>query len=89
MEIIKETRNEFLKRKEFEAVKGSDASPSHEDIKGLIAQKFNVEAERIAVKAIKNNFGSRDFLVNFYIYDSNNDFKKLEVRNRKKKKGAK
>ncbi len=88
MDITKENRNDLLKRKEFEVVETAAATPNYIKAKEEIAHKFKVEADRIAIKGIKSSFGSNKFVIEFYIYDSLDDFKKLEVRNRKKKKEA-
>ncbi len=86
MNIVKENKNEFLKRKEISISEHFDSNPGYEKMKQEIAHKFKAEPGCIAIKSLKSGFGSRNFVVEFYIYDTVEDYTKMEVRKKKKKK---
>ncbi len=88
MEIKKDFKNDLLKRREIQFSIESEKNPGFEESKSKITEKFKVEADNIAVKSIKNNFGTRTFLVDAFIYDSKESKERLEPK-AKVKGGAK
>ena len=86
--IIKENKNELLKRKEISMSEHFTSNPGYAKVKEQIASKFKAEPERIVVKSVKSGFGSSNFVIDFYIYDTAEDFNRMEVRKKKKKKEA-
>lgn len=87
MEIVKEHKNTLLKRKEVVFTLKSDANPGFENAKKAIGEKMKVADETIAVKYVKNNFGTHSFTVEAFVYDTKEDKEKIEPKP-KAKKGA-
>jgi ribosomal protein S24E len=87
MEIDKDFRNELLKRREVGFAFSAEKNPGSDFARKKVAEKFKVGEEKIAVKLLKNNFGSNDFLVEAFVYDSANDLLMIEPK-KKEKKGA-
>ena len=85
MNTIKEFNNDLLKRKEMVVVKEYESNPGFEKVRSDVTQKFKVDADTISIKKIDNNFGSNNFNIELFIYNSADDLKKVETRNRKKK----
>ena len=88
MNIVKETRNEFLKRKEVMLVSTFASVPSYVSLQKTFAEKFKVVADVIAIKHVHSSFGTKQVSIEVYIYDSPEAFRALEVRNRRPKKEA-
>jgi len=85
MEIISEKKNNLLKRKEILAVITSESNPGFENSKRKIAEKFKTDVEKIAIKSLKNNFGTNDFIINAFIYESTQDKEYVEPKPKAKK----
>ncbi len=79
MEIVREIKNELLKRKEIEASMSNIGNPGVEATLKMLASKFNAPEEHIVVNTIKNRYGMNVFDVRAYIYDS------LEAKSRLEK----
>ena len=89
MEFKKQFKNVLLNRTEIEASAIYDANPGLEKVKQDIASKFKTSPETVFVKNIISSFGSNNFFINAFVYDSVEDMNKVEARNKKKKKEAK
>ncbi len=74
----KDFRNELLKRREVKFAVESEKNPGFEFVVKEIAEKFKTSEENVAVKSLKNNFGSNNFLVEAFVYDSLDDKNKIE-----------
>ncbi|MDP4039585.1 MAG: hypothetical protein Q8P57_03330 [Candidatus Pacearchaeota archaeon] len=85
MKVIKEFRNDLLKRNEIEVAKNYESNPGFEKVMAEVSSQFKSDADRISIKKISNGFGSNEFIINLLIYDSSDDLKRIETRNRKKK----
>jgi len=88
MDILNETKNELLKRREILVALESESNPGLENSKKSLAEKFKAEFDSIAVKHIKNNFGTNEFLIEAFIYESQADKEKIEPRIKPKKKAG-
>jgi len=88
MNIIKDFRNDLLKRKEIKVVVPFEKNPGLEKAAEIISENFNVNKEVIAIKALKSKFGRDTFLIESFIYDSVKDMERVEPK-LKVKKGAK
>ena len=80
MEIKKNFRNDLLKRKEILFVVEKDSNPGFEGVKQIAVDNFKTEAENVAVKFVKNNFGTHEFLVEVFVYDSKSDKERVEPK---------
>ena len=82
-EIIKEKENLLFGRKEIQISVEAQVTPSRNEIKDLIAQKFSTQPENISIKGIHGKFGSKNFTINANIYSSKQDRDKMEPKNKK------
>lgn len=85
MNIVKEFKNNLLKRKEIEIIGSYESNPGFEKTKKDIATHFKISEELIVVKNVKSSFGSNEFLISAFIYNSNNDKEKIEPKKKEKK----
>jgi ribosomal protein S24E len=83
--MIKETYNSLLKRKEVTAVFASPSNPGFAHSTKFIADHFKVAEDIISIKRIENNYGSREFRVHAFVYDSVDDKLKTEPKVKAKK----
>jgi len=79
---------ELLKREEVSFLINSESALSTIAAAENVAQHFKVSHENVAVKHIGNKYGTHDFLVNAYIYDSIEGKNKIEPKAKAKKTGG-
>ena len=80
MNVTKDFRNEFLKRKEVSLVITSKENPGINGGTKAIAENFKVDENVIVVKAVRSRFGRDSFLIEAFIYDSVEDKNEVEPR---------
>jgi ribosomal protein S24E len=88
MEILNENKNDLLRRKEIIASLQVNSNPGFEYSKKHLAEKFKADLDKIAIKSIKNNFGTNEFLIEALIYESTEAKEKIESKPKQKKPGA-
>ena len=88
MKVIKDFRNDLLKRREVEMVIEADNNPGFSESGNRITKEFNVALDNVAVKAIRGKFGSNEFLIEAFIYDSVSDLEKIEPKPKVKAEAA-
>lgn len=86
MKVIKDFKNKLLKRNEVEFMMSSDGNPGFLSTSKQIIEHFKATDDRIVVKSIKSKFGSKDFLVEAFIYDAAADKMKTEPKKKEKAK---
>jgi len=86
MEIIEQTDNKLLHRKEILIEIESDSAPSNKEVLDKISEQFKTDNENIVVVYIKGKFGSNKFKVFAKIYDNVESREKYEVITKKEKK---
>ena len=84
MEIIKDIRNDLLKRHEVSLSLEAEKNPNFDEMKKQVAEKFKKSGENIDVYNIKGSFGSSEFKIDAYIYDSKEDLEKARPKKKKK-----
>jgi ribosomal protein S24E len=91
MKIIKETKNDLLKRKEIQFVIEAEKNPGFEGSKKVLIEKIKTPEENIAIKFVKSKFGTHEFLIEAFVYNSKQDKEIVEPKQKEKKKteGAK
>lgn len=85
MNVVRDFRNDLLKRKEVTIMLHGDSNPGYEHAKKEIAQHFKINDEVLVIKTLKGNFGSKSFLVDALIYDNIADKDKIEPKPKVKK----
>ena len=86
MEFIKDTKNNLLKRREIQFVIETESNPGFANVQKVLIEKIKVPEENVAIKFVKNNFGSRKFLVEAFVYDSQSDKERVESKTKNKKR---
>ena len=92
MDIKKDNKNDLLKRREIIAEIESEKGLSYDEVRKLISEKSRKAEENIDVRRVNGNFGKKVFIIEAYIYDSNEDLnkmKKLEMTAKKRKEEEK
>lgn len=83
IEIKEEKENKLFKRKEVRGVLRSEITPSRKEVLDLLSKKFSVSPEKIKIKSIKGNFGTKDFTIRANIYNSEEEKNILEIKKKK------
>ena len=61
VKILQEIENPLFKRKEIKIIIDSVSTPTIEDSKKLVSEKFSKPIEAIAIKSVKGKFGRKTF----------------------------
>lgn len=85
MKITKESRNNLLKRKEVVFVLESEKNPGFSVVKEKVVHGFKTHDDHVAIKSIKNNFGTHQFVIEAFVYDTKEDKERIEPRVKPKK----
>jgi ribosomal protein S24E len=85
MEIIKDFNNKLLKRKELLVGMKVDKTPSMIEAQDAISAGQKAEKELVVVKSIRSGFGTRNFEVEAFVYDSVEQKAKTESKPKVKK----
>jgi len=88
METKKKFRNDLLKRNEIVIVNEYDSNPGFEKTKSDLASGLKVDAENIVIRRVGSHFGSNEFVVEAFVYDSPEDLAKVEPKKKEKKKAG-
>ena len=86
METKTDTRNELFKRNEMSFELESEKNPSFDEMKKQVSEETKKSEEQINVYNIKGNFGSQQFKVDAYVYDSKEDLESAEQKTQKQRK---
>ncbi len=86
MNIIREFRNDLLKRREVELALESDKNPGVQRVLTEVGQKYGASEEVISVKSVHGKFGSGRFVAEAFIYDTAEDKLKAEPKKKEAKK---
>lgn len=81
--------NSLLHRHDVIAKKSYTSNPGYNVVKEDIAKHFNKTIDCVAVKSVKGNFGSSEFVIEARVYDSAEKLAEIEPKPRVKKEGAK
>ncbi len=87
MEILKDTRNDLLKRQEVSVSLEAEKNPNFDEMKKQISEKFGKSEEVLDVYNIKGSFGSHKFKIDAYIYDSKEGLEKAMPKKKRQGKG--
>lgn len=84
MKIISQKENILFNRKEVRAEIESETTPKKQDVEKFLSEKFGVPNEGVEVKKISGKFGSKNFEITAFIYDSKELKEQIEPRQKKK-----
>ena len=88
MKIIKDFRNNLLKRQEVSFSLEAEKNPGFDEMRKQVSEQVGKPEEVVNVYNIKGSFGSHEFKVDAYVYDSKDDLGKF-VQKKKKDIGKK
>lgn len=80
---ITDTENPLFNRREIEGEISAEVTPSREQVKQIIAEKFSAKPETIKIRTIKGKFGQKIFLIVANIYKSKEELEKIELKKKK------
>ena len=83
MEILKDFKNDLLKRQEISLSLEADNNPNFSEIKKQVAKQFKKDEGVVDVYNIKGSFGSNEFKIDAYIYDSKEDLENASQKTKK------
>jgi len=86
MKIIDDFKNELLKRQEIKISLEAEKTPSFEEARKIISEHFKKAEEVIEILGIKGSFGSNEFKIEAFIYDSKEDLEKAKQLTKKQRK---
>lgn len=89
MENFKVTENKenlLFNRKEIFFEVQADITPSRLETSKFFSKKFSVPIENIKIKSINGKFGSNTFSGSVFIYNSEEDKNKVEIKKKKDEK---
>ena len=86
MEIKTDTRNDIFKRNEIMAVVEAEKNPTFDEAKKMMVEKTGKPEEAIDVYGVKGRFGSNQFKIEGYVYDSKEDLEKAIQKTQKQRK---
>ena len=91
MKVLNENYSKLLHQKiiEVEIAHPGKATPSKDEIKKEIAKTAKAKEDLITIKKIKTDFGSGSSIVTAYVYDSEEDLRKIEPMTKHLKAQAK
>lgn len=85
MKIVKDEKNELLNRREIVASVEEGKNPGIEAVRKEIAVKLKADENALAVKSLKGKFGSNEFLIEAFVYNSAQDKERIEPKVKVKK----
>jgi len=83
LKITNQKDNPLFKRNEIEGNVNAEITPSRQEIKKLISEKFSTAPEAIKIKGIHGKFGSKSFRIQANVYASAEDKEKTEPKTKK------
>lgn len=86
MRLVEDVRNELLKRREIKAVVNSDGNPGFLQIGKMVAENLKASEENIVVRNVLSKFGRDSFLIDAFIYDSEEQRNSIEPKVKVKEK---
>ena len=84
MNILKEFKNSLLKRKEVKVSQEYESNPGFNKALQDIAKHFKVQEDFIVINKLESNFGTNEFLIEAFIYNSLKDKERIEPKKKEK-----
>jgi len=86
MKVIDDFRNDLLSRREIKAVVSSSGNPGFAEAGKMVSESLKAVEENIVVRNVLSKFGRDSFLIDAYVYDSEEHKNKIEPKKKEKKK---
>lgn len=81
--LIEEKVNPLFNRKEIVFEVSSEVTPSRKEVGDLIVKEFSTNLDNMKIKKILGKFGSKNFKVNVFIYNSEEEKNQIEPKRKK------
>ena len=81
--LIEEKDNPLFSRKEVLFQISSEVAPSRMEIGKIVSEKFSTEPKKVKIKKISGKFGSKNFSVNVFIYKTEEQKNRTEIKRKK------
>ncbi|MEM4259273.1 MAG: hypothetical protein QXS38_00735 [Candidatus Pacearchaeota archaeon] len=88
VQIIKDFRNDLLKRREVKLIITADKNPGIQSALKTMSEHFKACEDCIVIKTLKSKFGRNTFLIDAFVYDSAADRGRIEPKKKEKKKAV-
>lgn len=85
IKIIHEKENPLFGRKEVIIKIKKESTPSYDEIRKIIFEKYSSGPEKIKIKRVMARFGSKEFTANVFLYNSEKDKNEIELMKKKDK----
>lgn len=85
MDIIKDFKNDLLKRREVKLIINAEKNPGIISATKMIAEHLKATDDVVVVKELKSKFGMDSFLIDAFIYNSIHDRERAEPKKKLKK----
>lgn len=79
MDVILDKKNDLLKRREVKVIIHSSGNPGYEGARKAVDEQFKAKPEVTVINTLKSKFGRDTFLIDAFIYDSEEDRNKFHV----------
>jgi len=84
--IQKDFKNDLLNRREVVVRFESESNPGLVESNSKVVSEFKSSEDKVVIKRINSIFGSNEFVIEAYVYDSVEDKDKVEPKKKEKKK---
>lgn len=84
--VLEEKDNSLFNRKEVYGEIIAKSVPSHSETEKLVSEKFSISPEAIKIKKIEGHFGTNNFMITVFIYNSKEEKDSIEPKPKTKKK---
>jgi len=88
MKIISDKKNELLGRREILFAVEGKSNPGFAQAVSIAAKEFETDEGLIAIKSIKSSFGSNEFIIEAFAYNTSEGKMRSEPKPKEKKKEA-
>ena len=88
MNLLDETSNLLLNRREVRCAYPSVGNPGYASVLTALAQKLGVAEDVVVIKQLVNSYGTSDSVVYAFVYNSVDAKQKFEPKPKAKKGGA-
>ena len=78
MKVIKKVNNKLLKRDEITAILVKQGNPGLNKARSLLATELKVAEDLISLKSVRSKFGSNEFTIEAFVYDSVENKQRIE-----------
>jgi ribosomal protein S24E len=77
VKVVREEHNPLFSRKEVGLEVTTEITPSKEEAKKLVAEKFSADESLVRIRVVEGKFGSQTFTIVADVYDSIEEFDRI------------